>query len=80
MYTTFDPKRKIVLLSLYIDDLIVNGNSYELVEEIKVKILEVFETKDLGELHYCLGLEDWRDFDHNFVTQGKYVMELLKKF
>eukprot|EP00253_Pinus_taeda_P021917 PITA_21917 len=41
---------------------------------------EVFEMKDLGELHYCLGLEVWRDYGLTFLTQGKYVRGLLKKF
>ena len=46
-----------MLISLYVDDLIVIGNSNELVEEIKVQMSQVFEMRDLGELHYCLGLE-----------------------
>jgi len=57
LYTRYDSKGKIVLISLYVDDLIVIGNSNELVEEIKVQMSQVFEMRDLGELHYCLGLE-----------------------
>lgn len=34
--------------------------------------------KDLGELYYCLGLEVWRDVGQTFVTQGKYVREVIK--
>jgi hypothetical protein len=41
---------------------------------------QVFEMKDLGELHYCLGLEVWRNPGQNFVCQSKYVREVLKKF
>ena len=40
----------------------------------------VFEMKDLGELHYCLGLEYWRNDGQTFVSQGKYVRKVLKKF
>jgi hypothetical protein len=36
--------------------------------------------KDLGELHYCLGLEVWRNAGQNFVFQSKYVREVLKRF
>lgn len=70
----------IVLIYLYVDDLIVIGNSDELVEVIKVQISQVFEMKDLGKLHYCLGLEVSRDLGQAFVAQGNYVRELLKKF
>jgi hypothetical protein len=36
--------------------------------------------KYLGELHYCLSLEVWRNVGQTFVSQGKYVREVLKKF
>eukprot|EP00253_Pinus_taeda_P021894 PITA_21894 len=36
--------------------------------------------KDLGLLHYFLGLEIWQCSDGLFVSQGKYAREILKKF
>jgi hypothetical protein len=36
--------------------------------------------KDLGELHYCLGLEVWRNAGQTFVWHSKYVREVLKRF
>ena len=33
----------------------------------------MFEMKDLGELHYCLGLEIWREDGKTMVTQSKYT-------
>jgi hypothetical protein len=36
--------------------------------------------KDLGELHYCLGLEVWRNAGQTFVCQSKYIREILKRF
>ena len=41
---------------------------------------QVFEMKDLGNLHYCLGLEVWKDFGQTFLTQGKYARSLLERF
>ena len=41
---------------------------------------QVFEMKYLGELHYCLGLEVWRNEDQTFVCQSKYVRDILKIF
>eukprot|EP00253_Pinus_taeda_P002194 PITA_02194 len=58
----------------------MTGNVDELIKEIKVQMSQVFEMKDLGKLHYCLGFEVWRDFGQTFLTQGKYVKGLLKKF
>ena len=39
-----------------------------------------FEMKNLGLLHYFLGLEIWQRSDGLFVSQGKYAWEILKKF
>jgi hypothetical protein len=51
-----------------------------MINGIKEQMSQVFEMKDLGELHYCLGLEVWRNVGQTFVSQGKYVREVLKKF
>jgi hypothetical protein len=36
--------------------------------------------KDLGMMHYFLGLEFWWRLDGIFLNQGKYVVEILKRF
>ena len=36
--------------------------------------------KDLGHLHYCLGLEVWRENGKTLITQSKYTKEVLRRF
>jgi hypothetical protein len=36
--------------------------------------------KDLGMMHYFLGLEVWQRPSEIFFKQGKYVVEILKRF
>ena len=36
--------------------------------------------RDLGLLHYFLGLEIWQREGELFVSQGKYAREILDKF
>ena len=36
--------------------------------------------KDLGPMHYFLGLEVWQNLDEIILSQGKYAMEILKRF
>ena len=36
--------------------------------------------KDLGMMHYFLGLEVWQKLGEIFLTQGKYAVEILKRF
>jgi hypothetical protein len=80
LYTKFDEQGYIVLISLHVYDLIITGNVEKLIDEIKEKLSQVFEMKDLCELHYCLGLEVWRNVGQTFVCQSKYVREVLKIF
>jgi hypothetical protein len=67
LYTKFDEHGYVVLISLYVDDLIITGNAKKLINEIKEQLSKVFEMKDLCELHYCLGLEVWRNAGQTFV-------------
>jgi len=80
LYTKLNKQRKIILISLYVDDMIIIGNANNLIKEIKQQMSQVFEMKDLGYLHYCLGLEVWKDSGQTFLTQGKYARSLLERF
>ena len=68
------------MVSLYVDDLIITGSASHLIEDIKIQLSQSFEMKDLGEIHYCLGLEIWREGNKTMVTQSKYTREILERF
>lgn len=68
------------MISLYVDDMIITGNANSLIKEIKQQMSQEFEMKDLGDLHYCLELEVWKDSGQTFLTQGKYARNLLERF
>ena len=36
--------------------------------------------KDLGLMHYFIGMEVWKSSKGIFLNQGKHVIEILKKF
>jgi hypothetical protein len=36
--------------------------------------------KDLGLMHYFLGLEVWKIHGEIFLAQGKYIVDVLKRF
>ena len=48
--------------------------------EIKKKLAEEFEMKELGLMQYFLVLEVWKSSKEIFLNQGKYVVEILKRF
>ena len=68
-----------LILVPYIDDLFLTG-SERLIAECKRALTSEFEMKDLGMMHYFLGLEVWQRTDEIFLSQGKYTVEILKKF
>jgi hypothetical protein len=74
-----DISNECLILVLYVDDLFLTG-SESLIVECKRALISEFEMKDLGMKHYFLGLEVWQRTDEIFPSQGKYIVEILKKF
>jgi hypothetical protein len=68
-----------LILVLYVDDLFLTGDK-KLIDGCKRELASQFEMKDLGLMHYFLGLEVWQRSDEIFLSQGKYIVEILKKF
>jgi hypothetical protein len=68
-----------VILLLYVDDLFLTGEE-KLITNCKKKLAAEFEMKDLGSMHYFLGLEVWQSPEKIFLNQGKYLVEILKRF
>jgi hypothetical protein len=70
---------KILIIFLYVDDLILTGDE-KLIHSCKEDLSKEFEMKDMGLLHYFLGLEIWQRDGEIFVSQGNYAREILGKF
>ena len=68
---------KLVMVLLYVDDLFVTGMD-GLIADTKRKLVAEFEMKDLGMMHYFLGMEVWQSADGIFLGQEKYAIEILK--
>ena len=73
-------KEDYLIVSLYVDDLLVTGNNVGLVNEFKVEMKQVLEMTDLGEMTYFLGIEVHQQQHDVFICQKKYAKEILKKF
>lgn len=68
-----------LILVLYVDYLFLIG-AYQLIVGCKRELAYEFEMKDLGLMHYFLGLEVWKILDDIFLSQGKYTVEILRRF
>ena len=61
------------------DDLFLIGEE-KLITDCKKKLVAKFEMKHLGLMYYFLGLEVWQSLKKIFLNQGKYAVEILKRF
>jgi hypothetical protein len=70
---------KITALIVYVDDMVVTGNDPAEQAALKNYLSTEFEMKDLGSLKYFLGIEVSRCKSGIFLSQRKYVLDLLKE-
>ena len=68
-----------MILLLYFIDLFLTRKE-EIIKDAKRRLSIKFEMKYLGVMNYFLGMEAWQGADGIFLGQGKYVVEILKKF
>ncbi|GJY96157.1 putative ribonuclease H-like domain-containing protein [Tanacetum coccineum] len=68
-------KHDIILVQVYVDDIIFGSTKKSLCDEFEALIKSRFQMSSMGELTFFLGLQDGI-----FISQDKYVAEILKKF
>ncbi|GJZ51856.1 putative ribonuclease H-like domain-containing protein [Tanacetum coccineum] len=73
-------KGDILLVQVYVDDIIFVSTRKELCTEFKKIMHKRFQMSSMGELTFFLGLQVTHKNDRIFVSQDKYVDEILKKF
>ncbi len=64
---------------IYVDDIIVTGPDPMSVNRLISSLQQDFALKDLGPLHYFLGVEAHPDPHGMFFTQHRYILDLLKR-
>ncbi|GFZ05453.1 hypothetical protein Acr_17g0010250 [Actinidia rufa] len=68
-----------VYLLLYVDDMVLTGNNPALIKTLITRLSTEFAMKDLGSLHYFLGVEVQPNFQGLFLSQSKYALDLLQR-
>ncbi|GJV27590.1 putative ribonuclease H-like domain-containing protein [Tanacetum coccineum] len=65
---------------VYVDDIIFGSTNKAWCDEFEVLMKGEFEMSAMGELTFFLGLQVKQDPDEIFISQDKYVQDMLKKF
>eukprot|EP00253_Pinus_taeda_P018569 PITA_18569 len=71
---------KILIVVLYVDDVIFTGNDDQLIKNFKSVMKEEFEMTDMGFLRYFLGIEVDQNEKGIFISQARYVNQVLSRF
>ncbi|GJV12589.1 ribonuclease H-like domain-containing protein [Tanacetum coccineum] len=73
-------KGHILLVQIYVDDIIFGSTKKELCDEFEKLMKDKFQMSSMGELTFFLGLQVQQKKKGIFISQDKYVHEILKKF
>lgn len=79
LYRKVHEGKDYILISLYVDDIVYTSSSQALINEFKAEMMGTFDMSDLGLMSYFLGLEVHQTTEGIFVTQRKYVADLLNQ-
>ncbi|GJY69165.1 putative ribonuclease H-like domain-containing protein [Tanacetum coccineum] len=73
-------KGHILLVQIYVDDIIFGSTKKELCDEFEKLMKDKFQMSSMGELTFFLGLQVQQKKKGIFISQDKYVHEILRKF
>nr|GEW36271.1 uncharacterized mitochondrial protein AtMg00810-like [Tanacetum cinerariifolium] len=73
-------KGDILLDQVYVDDIIFGSTNKDLCKAFEKLMKDKFQMSSMGELTFSLGLQVKQKQDGIFISQDKYVTEILRKF
>ncbi|GJX41764.1 putative ribonuclease H-like domain-containing protein [Tanacetum coccineum] len=73
-------KKDIMLVQVYVDDIIFGSTNKSWCAEFETLMQSRFQMSSMGELTFFLGLQVKQNNEGIFISQDKYVADMLKKF
>jgi hypothetical protein len=66
-------------LLVYVDDIILTTSTPSLLNDVINKLRQAFAIKNLGALHFFLGVQVRRDDDGFLLNQSQYTEDILER-
>ena len=66
----------LVSILLYVEDLVIADVDLEEIGQVKSQLVATFEMKDLGDLHYFLGIEVIQTLEGILISQRHYMINI----
>nr|GEX51875.1 uncharacterized mitochondrial protein AtMg00810-like [Tanacetum cinerariifolium] len=73
-------QKDILLVQIYVDDIIFGATNKALCQSFEKLMKDKFQMSSMGELTFFLGLQLKQKKDGIFISQDKYLAEILRKF
>nr|GEW03352.1 hypothetical protein [Tanacetum cinerariifolium] len=73
-------KGDILLIQIYVDDIIFGSTNKDICKAFEKLMKDKFQMSSMGELTFFLGLPVKQKKDRIFISQDKYVAEIIRKF
>ncbi|GKE79743.1 putative ribonuclease H-like domain-containing protein, partial [Tanacetum coccineum] len=73
-------KKDIILVQVYVDDIIFGSTKQSWCDKFEALMKSKFQMSSMGELTFLLGLQVKKNKEGIFISQDKYVADILKKF
>ena len=72
----------LTIIAVHVDDLMILAKNISEMERLKDSLKLQFKMKDMGQLHYYVGVCIVQDKENKqvFLHQGQYIEKMLKKF
>ncbi|XP_073266434.1 uncharacterized protein [Populus alba] len=69
----------LIYLLVYVDDLLLTGNNSTLLRHLITLLNSEFKIRDLGSVHYFLGIEVTKTVMGLMLSQHKYTLDIIQK-
>nr|GEX46210.1 hypothetical protein [Tanacetum cinerariifolium] len=73
-------REEFILVQVYVDDIIFGSSNPQLCREYEALMHKKFQMSAMGKLNFFLGLQVLQKEDDIFLSQDKYIGDILKKF
>eukprot|EP00795_Rhopilema_esculentum_P007998 gene7998-biopygen1703 len=73
-------RNNLTIIAVYVDDLIIISTTQDEMKQMKVNLRKNFKMKDLGSLHFCLGVSVEQGEEGVSLSQKQYIEKLLKRY
>ena len=71
---------QLVFVAVYVDDLIIAAKQSSVIDKTKKLFAQKFSVKDMGQLHYFLGVRIIQTTNSVWLSQEKYCNNILERY